>query len=311
MVIVWIAGLLFTIAFFAICAVCLRIVWQLMHPSRQPVLQFPEIEQLDYEEIEFRSRDQSVLLKGWFLPASRQPKMTIIFAHGYRGNRLLKHGAALGIAKELIQRGYQVLLFDFRNCGNSGGRLSTIGLDEQQDMLGAIDWCTARGIERIGLIGHSMGAATSLLAAAKCEAVEGVIADSPFSDLKRYLLDHLSVWSKLPRFPFSVLSVLAIQYIMGKNPQLVRPIDALPNIYPRPVLFIHGDADDAIPCSSSERMSERYTDAFSLWKVSGANHIGSYRMYPQEYTNRVIQFFDQLDSAAPILKQLAAAEGCE
>src|SRR5690606_23878598 len=111
----------------------------------------------------------------------------------------------------------------------------------------------------------------------------GVIADSSFCDLNRYLLDNLSVWSKLPKYPFSPLMVLAIRFIMRKNPQLVKPIRSLPKIYPRPVLFIHGDEDDAIPCSDSETMFQRFSDTLRFWKVSGARHTASYRMYPEEY----------------------------
>ena len=220
--------------------------------------------------------------------------MTIIFAHGYRGNRLQKNVAALDLAMELVHRQYNVIMFDFRNCGDSDPGITTIGLDEQQDILGAIDWCKAHHAEPIGLIGYSMGAVASILAAAKSAEVSGVVADSPFSDLNRYLLDNLSVWSKLPKYPFSPLMVFFIRFVMGKNPQLVKPIDSIQEIYPRPVFFIHGDQDDAIPCSNSETMSQRFSDAFSYWKVPGAKHTGSYKLFPQEYTKRVVHFFDSL-----------------
>lgn len=290
---IWISSALL-IVMILICMISLQVVWKLMHPKRNPVTEVPDTELLKYEVISFHSRDHSVELKGWFFPAAASPKMTIIFAHGYRGNRLQKNVSVLSLTGELINRGFNVVLFDFRNCGESGGHLTTIGLDEQQDILGAIDWCKTHQKGTIGLIGYSMGAATALLAAAESSEVSGVIADSPFSDLHRYLLDNLSVWSKLPKYPFSPLMVLAIRYIMRKNPQLVKPILSLQRIYPRPVLFIHGDQDDAIPCSNSETMSKCHSDAFSFWKVAGAKHTGSYRKDPKEYTNRVIDFFDRL-----------------
>lgn len=293
MVGVWIGCVLLALILF-LFGISLLVVWRLMHPERKPLVPSPDIEQMNYEVISFPSRDQSVELKGWFLPAAQSPRMTIIFAHGYRGNRLQKHASALSLARDLIHQGYNVILFDFRNCGDSGGNLTTIGLDEQQDILGAIDWCKKHRKEPIGLIGYSMGAATSLLAAAESSEVAGVVADSSFSDLNRYLLDNLSVWSKLPKYPFSPIMVLMIRYVMRKNPQLVKPILSLQKIYPRPVLFIHGDQDDAIPYSDSENMSNRYSDAFHFWKVSGAKHTGSYRMYPKEYTARVIDFFNGL-----------------
>lgn len=284
-------------------SISLLVVWKLMHPKRVRVTDNPARWELNFEDIGFSSRDGKVELKGWYLPTVGPAKMTIIFAHGYRGNRLQKRISALSLAKELVNNGYAVILFDFRNCGHSGGRITTIGLEEQHDILGAIDWCRARSQAPIGLIGHSMGAATSLLAAAACEEVSGVVADSPFGDLRRYLLNNLSVWSKLPKYPFSPMMVWMIRYIMGKNPGAVRPIECIRRIYPRPILFIHGDQDEAIPCSESEAMSACHADAFSFWKVPGARHVGSYPLYPNEYAHRVIRFFDRL--AVHVLREKA------
>ncbi|WP_168120431.1 alpha/beta hydrolase [Paenibacillus sp. HB172176] len=278
----------------AICSISFLVVWKLMHPSRKPIQLPSDVADLNYEPIAFRSRDGAVALKGWFLPAAETPKMTIIFAHGYRGNRLQNNVEALDLAVELVHRNYNVVMFDFRNCGESDSGITTIGLDEQQDILGAIDWCKAYHAEPIGLIGYSMGAVAAILAAAKSVEVSGVIADSPFSDLNRYLLDNLSVWSKLPKYPFSPLMVFFIRFVMRKNPQHVKPIVSIQDIYPRPVLFIHGDQDDAIPCSNSEKMCERHADAFTYWKVPGAKHTGSYKLFPQEYAKRVVHFFDNL-----------------
>lgn len=272
----------------------LIVVWKLMHPRRRLLHTTPAVERLEYEKIVFWSRDRTVQLKGWFVPSIAKPKMTIVFAHGYRDNRVMKHIHALRLAKALSKQGYNAVLFDFRNCGESGGDLTTIGLDEQQDVLGAIDWCKRYTNTPIGLIGFSMGASTSLLAAAQSDDVAGVIADSPFCDLNRYLLDNLSLWSRLPKYPFSPLMVLLIRFVMGKNPHLVKPIASLQRIYPRPVLFIHGDQDSKVPSSDSTRMWQCHSDRFSLWHVAGANHLGSYRMHPHEYTDRVIRFFDGL-----------------
>ena len=86
--------------------------------------------------------------------------------------------------------------------------------------------------------------------------------------------------------------LLAIRYVMRKNPRLVQPKQSLERIYPRPVLFIHGDEDQAIPYRNSEKMAASHPDAFSFWKVSGVGHIGAYSQYPDEYADRVIRFFN-------------------
>ena len=217
---IWI-GVLFCLLLmmFGVFAVSMVVVWKLMHPVRKPVTSSPSEEGLAYKSIGFQSRDGKTPLQGWFIPAVAAPKATLIFAHGYRGNRMEKNLPALRLTHSLVQRGCNVLLFDFRNCGESGGNLTTIGLDEKQDILGAIDWCSNHTQVPIGLIGFSMGAATSLLAAAESPKVSGVVADSSFSDLHHYLFENLSVWSKLPKYPFSPLMLLALRYWMRKTPR--------------------------------------------------------------------------------------------
>jgi uncharacterized protein len=274
----------------AVGALSFLVVWKLMHPSRKPV-SASWVDKLVYQDVSFMSGDDAVELKGWLFPAVGQAKMTIIFAHGYRSNRVQSNGRAIHLVKELVQQGYTALLFDFRNCGESGGNLTTIGYDEQQDILGAIAYCKQHCQRPIGLIGYSMGAASSLLAAAESADVRGVVADSPFSDLNSYLLNNLSVWSKLPKYPFSPIMVWMIREIMKKDPRKVNPVQSLQRIYPRPVLFIHGDQDEAIPCTDSETMWRMFSDAFHFWKVKGARHIESYSLYPREYTDKVIDFF--------------------
>ena len=72
----------------------------------------------------------------------------------------------LGIA--LQKGGFTVLAFDFRGHGASGGTGSTLGLDEKRDVIGALDYLAASGVEarRIGVYGVGMGAHAAVLAAA-------------------------------------------------------------------------------------------------------------------------------------------------
>src|SRR5699024_7311604 len=90
------------------------------------------------------------------------------------------------MADDLLEKGYRIVMFDFRYAGDSDGEMATVGAKEQLDLLGVIDWADENYEEPIGLLGISMGASTSLLAAAQTDDVIGVVADSPFSDLQEY-----------------------------------------------------------------------------------------------------------------------------
>ncbi|SEB43278.1 X-Pro dipeptidyl-peptidase (S15 family) [Paenibacillus sp. GP183] len=271
--------------------------WKLTHPLRLPLDDSPENYGLTYQEIEFTSRTLDVKLAGWLLTSANQDSdspMTLILSHGYAGTRLEKGLPALSLAKRLVEAGYTVLMFDFRNSGLSSGQMTTVGFSEKQDLLGAIDWVREHQPGKIGLIGYSMGATTSLLAAAEAPDIAGVVADSPFSQLKSYLSQNLSVWSKLPNFPFTWLILTILPRLTGIDPHQVDALIAVQQIYPRPVLFIHSQDDMAIPFTQSEKMWRMHQDRFEFWKTEKAGHVGTYQLYTQEYTSRLLAFFEHL-----------------
>ena len=59
----------------------------------------------------------------------------------------------------------------------------------------------------------------------------------------------------------------------------------------RPMLFIHGDADDFVPTSHVYKNYEAKVNGYKeLWIAEGAVHANSYAKHPQEYTQRVRDF---------------------
>src|SRR3712207_416238 len=69
-----------------------------------------------------------VPLTGWLLHG-RPPWPALVLCHGYQ--RSMEEPFSLAV--ELRDRGFSVLLFDFRGCGRSGGRYTTIGDFEPRD----------------------------------------------------------------------------------------------------------------------------------------------------------------------------------
>lgn len=289
----WIIALIAIFVMLACLILSFVVSWRLTHNNvRKPVNDSPEKYGLDFERITFPSLD-GTSLKGWFIPALQPKNMTIIFAHGYRSNRLEKKLPALRLAEDLTKQGFHVLMFDFRNCGESGGSVSSIGLYEQEDILGAIQWVKENRSSMIGLMGFSMGASAALLAAARAPQVVGVVADSPFDELPTYLAEKFYVWTKLPSFPFTPLTLAFIRIHVG-NPKNVNPKKALEKIFPRPILFIHGEDDQKIPCENSIRMHEFYKEYSTFLKIPHADHVQGYRLDREKYTKQVVQFFDKV-----------------
>lgn len=268
------------------------VVWSLTHPSKKPVEITPTSIGVTYEDVEFASEDGTIL-RGWFLPSMTNDRV-VVLAHGYRGNRVADK-PSLPTAKYLTERGFSVLMFDFRNSGLSDGDLTTVGLNEKTDLLAAVEYAKSQGYGEsgIGVLGFSMGAATSLMAAADTKDIKAVAVDSPFSDLDSYLRENLPYWSHLPNFPFTPLMMMELPLLIGHEPSEVSPLQAATKLQDRPVLFIHGTGDKAIPVAHSQKLlAELNTPAISeLWTMEGAGHVGTFELDPITYMERVGDFF--------------------
>lgn len=264
--------------------------WNLTHPVRLALEKNPQDVGLSFENVEFPSRYDSLAIKGWLIPAQNSDK-TIIFAHGYRRNRADDDIPMLNLARDLVDRGYNVLLFDFRNSGESGGNLTTVGQLEVRDLLGAVDYIKAKPeiSRKIILLGFSMGATTSLLAGAREPEVDAVIADSPFANMRSYLEENLSVWTDLPSFPFNQAFFIIVPMLTGLDPDQVSPINEITSFKGRPVLLIHGTADSKIPIANSEDLLEVYPQA-QLVKIPDSDHCDSYHDHRNLYIKTLENF---------------------
>jgi uncharacterized protein len=268
--------------------------WNLTHPVHEQINTDPMSIGLPYTNVLFRSRGDGLQLKGWLIPSPDSHK-TVIFAHGYRRNRLQSDVPALPIAQTLVAKGYNVLMFDFRNSGESSGNLTSVGQYEVQDLLGAVDFIKSQAEinQQIVLFGFSMGASTSILAGAREPAVSAVIADSPFADLKSYLAKNLTVWTDLPSVPFNQSFFMIMPVLTGLNPETVSPVKEITHLISRPILLIHGEADVDIPIENSELLKKNYPPA-QLLRVSDAQHVKSFASAPGLYLSTVSAFLDKI-----------------
>ncbi len=234
---------------------------------------------IKFQDIELVTED-GVKLSAWYTPP--QNGAVILVAHGY-GDKRSEDFYLL-----FASHGYGVIAWDFRSHGKSGGDFSTLGYYETLDAKAALDFAQSQpDVKHIGAWGGSMGAVTMLRATAQYPQIEALIADSPFYTLK----EEMGL-----RVPFPVMRSL-IQFFAawktGVNPNLVRPIDDIAKISPRPVFIIQGLRDGMVPLDSGQRLYDAAGEPKQLWEEDGVPHLNMYAYYKTRYTNRTIKFFDQ------------------
>lgn len=275
-----------------VVAVSVYVGWNLSHAERKPLDTDPGAFGLDYEAVTFPSAEDEVALRGWFLPAPLSEK-TIIITHGFRGNRLEDGVPALGLAQSLVGAGFNVLMFDFRNSGESDGTVTTLGYHEVKDVLGAVAYVKEQRPDagrHVGIIGYSMGAVTASLAAAREPGIEAAVLDSPFADLRAYLKENMPHWTGLPNVPFTWTIMAALPPLIDLDVDAVSPLAVMPRLN-KPVLLIHTEGDEAIPARNSEQLAAAGDPAtVQLWLVPGTDHVGARAVDPAAYDERVIAF---------------------
>ncbi|OYO22080.1 lysophospholipase [Enemella dayhoffiae] len=238
------------------------------------------------EDVSFDAADRT-RLAGWWLehPGSER---VVICCHGHRGNK----ADMLGIGPGLYRAGNSVLLFDFRGNGESADGPQSLAHYEQQDLDAAIDWVSRRRPDaEICLVGFSMGAAVSIMVAARDERVRRVVADSSFADMHG-VISAAARSLRLPPVPLVMLADHATRLRYGYRFGEVQPVEVVDRIAPRPLLMFHGTEDTIIPIEHAHRLTAAAGQPSELRVVEGVGHCGAYFADRPGYIAEVAAFLE-------------------
>jgi len=208
----------------------------------------------------------NVQLGGWRCEPSGRRRGAVVYLHGVADNRV----SGAGIIHRFRNQGFEVLAYDSRAHGESGGDFCTYGFLEKQD-LGRVLNTLEQG--PIVLFGASLGAAVALQHAADDARVTAVIAAEVFSDLQTIARERAPFF--LPSFVIA-RAFEAAERRGDFRVDDVSPVRAAASITV-PVLLIHGEADtDTVP-EHSQRVFAALRGPKQLIIVAGARHNRSVR----------------------------------
>jgi alpha-beta hydrolase superfamily lysophospholipase len=234
----------------------------------------------DFEPVSFETSD-GLTIAAWWIPAPRElrpqarrstdsapprgfGRETVILCHGIASGK----AGVLNIARPLLQHGYNVLAFDFRAHGESDGQLTSLGNLEREDVLAAVRWLQenkARQSRRILGVGVSTGAAALIAAAAdpspQGQAIEALAVYEGFDDLSS-LGRTVARTRFLPPLSWVAdrvgLALASAQ--VGADLVHFSPAEQAKTLWPRPIFFIHGGADQVIPFERGEALFDHATE---------------------------------------------------
>ena len=261
--------------------------------DRDPQEDHPSNYSLVFEDVEFPSRRGDFMLSGWYLPGEKEGPH-LIFVHGIGSAR--SGDNAVELAGRLVERGYNVLMFDLRGHGSSEGDMVSGGYFERWDVLGAFDYLVERGVDpsRTGLMGFSMGAATAILAAVEEPRITALVADSPYADASDLIARESARKTPFPLWLVPIFiptAKLMAKRIYGIDIGELVPERAVARLA-YPILVIHGTGDQRIPWEQGQRVVEAAKEGSILWLAPDVDHVDAFLTYPDEYVGRLAEYFD-------------------
>lgn len=252
----------------------------------------PASRNLPYEEVRFPARGGDADIAAWFVPAAGSQR-AVVLVHGKDSNRsrFIEHSGP--IAVELHRRAFNLLLIDLRGHGQSSPARLSFGIKEHRDILGAVDYLGTRGFQkgRIGVLGQSMGAASTLLATAAEPGIAAAVSDCAYSDILVVMERQFQRSTGLPSW-FIPSTRLFGWILEGVDLASARPVQAVPQIAPRPLLLIHSGADALIPVGHAADL-RLAAEGSRLWVIDGAAHVGGIKTAEAAYQKEVGDFFDR------------------
>lgn len=257
---------------------------RLLHPTRLPTGPTPGLQGLEYVDDEFQTSDR-LTLRGWWIPGGG--RASVILLHGVGGSR----GVFLSKCAFLHEAGFDLLLYDQRGTGASDGRQITVGAREVEDVRTAIDHVLRnRGSGPIVLFGHSLGAATVVMAGAEDERVRAVVDDSGFASVedlidttgRRYTGPIPPAWIAAP-----VVTMLRWQH--GVDLRAIRPIDAVRRLR-APLLVLSGAQDEIVPLAHQRMVADQAGGPSDHVVFPNAGHDDAHALYTERYEEAVLSF---------------------
>ena len=262
------------------------LAWLVLHPYRQPSPRTPSLLGLPQRNV--RLRGNGVDLAAWHIPHPTS-RAGIVLCHGHNGCR----DRFTRLLRPLHEAGFHVLLFDQRAHGQSGGSLCTYAHEEQHDVVAAAEWLRAEtGIERLGLLGVSMGGAAALLAAETARA-DAVVTDCAFARMEDMVEQNFFYLPQPVREPVSRSVRYWATRWCGDVIGSVHPEAAVRSWEGRPLLVIHGERDLLVPKEHGRRLHRAGGPNAEWWLVPGAHHARCLGKARREYTDRVSRFFSR------------------
>lgn len=235
------------------------------------------------------------------IPKSTDTKVPIVIIfHGFGGNKMGPHFIFVKVSKILEDMGIASIRFDFAGSGESDGNFIDMTMENElkdaNNILNYVKTLSFVDKERIAILGLSMGGAiASMLAGERKSDISTMCLWAPAGNMnetilsKHYIADKYDEFIKQGYFDTEGL-LLGIGFM--DNIKDIKIYEKAAR-YDKKSLIIHGDKDDVVLLSASEKYIEIYGESSQLKIISGANHTFDKKEWEEQVIEDTIEFLKQ------------------
>ena len=244
---------------------------------------------MSIRKVSFKNKNNEDLAGRLELPKNRQPHNFVIFAHCFTCNK--NFNSTRIISRALADAGFGVLRFDFTGLGESEGDFENTNFSGNvDDLVKAAEYLKENFMAPTLLVGHSLGGAAVIFAAAAIPSVKAVaIINSP-SDPAHVRKLLKSSTSEINDTGKSVINLGGSDFTIKK--QFLedlenKPLTEIVNHFGKALLILHTPQDTVVNISNAGDIFKAARHPKSFVSLDGADHMLS-KKEDAQYAGNII-----------------------
>ncbi|MEO8962683.1 MAG: bifunctional alpha/beta hydrolase/OsmC family protein [Ginsengibacter sp.] len=265
-------------------------------------------------KVSFKNKNEELLAGRLELPKNRKPHNFALFAHCFTCNKNLN--AVRNIGQALTNAGFGVLRFDFTGLGESDGDFENTNFSGNvEDLVTASAYIEKNYGAPTLLIGHSLGGAAAIFAAAKIPSVKAVaVINSPSSPAH---IMHLlkSSAQEIIKKGKAVVNLAGRDFTIKKqflDDLENKPLTEIVKEFGKALLILHSPQDTTVWIKNAEEIFKAARHPKSFVSLNGADHLLSKKKDSQYVGNVIAEWASRYvdipeDEELPSGKEVAAS----
>ncbi len=224
------------------------------------------------------------------------PRGAILLAHCFTCSKDQRTTARL--ARALAAADYAVLRFDFTGLGDSEGEFAATSIATNvRDVVAAATELVRRGFGPCGMLGHSLGGAALLLAAARVHTVRSiaVVGTPATAGHVRHLLGA-DAERRIRAEGEAEVTIGGRPFRLGRS--FLEDLEAVGDEPPvadlgRPLCVVHSVDDEVVEVAEGERLFAAAAQPKSFVPLLGADHLLTDPVHADQAARALVDWFDR------------------